>query len=101
VDGFFFCPHDKGQCNCRKPLPGMFEQAVSSCPAITPTRSLMIGDSKSDMDLGQRLGMTTAFIDGHAELQKPGAEVALQLADLHYASLYAAVCDLESPIGDR
>ncbi len=29
VDGFYFCPHDKGQCNCRKPLPGLFQQAAA------------------------------------------------------------------------
>ena len=35
VDGFFFCPHDKAQCNCRKPLAGLFEQAVAEFPEIT------------------------------------------------------------------
>jgi D-glycero-D-manno-heptose 1,7-bisphosphate phosphatase len=24
IDGFYFCPHDKGACNCRKPLPGLW-----------------------------------------------------------------------------
>lgn len=24
VDGFYFCSHDKGQCNCRKPKPGLY-----------------------------------------------------------------------------
>ena len=23
IDAFFICPHDRGQCNCRKPLPGL------------------------------------------------------------------------------
>ena len=25
IDGFYFCPHDKNACDCRKPLPGMFQ----------------------------------------------------------------------------
>ena len=64
VDGFYFCPHDRGQCNCRKPLPGLFEQAVADFPGITATSSVLIGDSKSDIEFGRRLGMITAFIDG-------------------------------------
>ena len=94
VDGFYFCPHDKGQCNCRKPLPGLFEQACGDFPGITAVRSVMIGDSKSDVEFGRRLGMTTVFIDGDPQRQKPGAEAARELADLRYSSLYQAVMDL-------
>jgi D-glycero-D-manno-heptose 1,7-bisphosphate phosphatase len=90
VDGFYFCPHDKGQCNCRKPLPGLFEQAVADFPGITAASSVMIGDSKSDVEFGRRLGMRTVFIDGDPRLQKPGAETAREMADLHYSSLYEA-----------
>jgi D-glycero-D-manno-heptose 1,7-bisphosphate phosphatase len=101
VDGFFFCPHDKEQCNCRKPLPGMFDQAVSRFPAITTAGSVMIGDSKSDMEFGRQLGITTVLIEGQAERQKSGAETALQLADLCYSSLYEAVNDLLARIRDH
>ena len=94
VDGFYFCPHDKGQCNCRKPLPGLFEQAVADFPAITAASSVMIGDSKSDVEFGRRLGMTTIFIEGDRRLQKPGAETAREMADLRCSSLYEAVNDL-------
>ncbi len=94
VDGFYFCPHDKGQCNCRKPLPGLFEQAVADFPGITAASSVMIGDSLSDIDFGRRLGMVTAFIDGDPERRKPGAEAARELADLRYSSLVEAVNDL-------
>ncbi len=94
VDGFYFCPHDKGQCNCRKPLPGLFEQAVADFPGIAAASSVMIGDSKSDIEFGRRLGMTTAFIDGDPQRQKPDAETARELADLRYSSLHEAVNDL-------
>ena len=94
VDGFYYCPHDKGQCNCRKPLPGLFEQAVADFPGITAASSAMIGDSKPDVEFGRRLGMTTIFIDGDPRRQKPGAETAREMANLRYASLYDAVNDL-------
>lgn len=90
TDAFYFCPHDKDQCNCRKPLPGLFEQAQADFPDITPESSAIIGDSWSDIEFGRRLGMFTVFIDGDPELQKPGAESARASADLHFPSLPAA-----------
>ena len=91
VDGFYFCPHDKQQCNCRKPLPGLFEQAVAQSPEITAATSVMIGDSLSDIEFGRRLGMLTVFIEGDPKHQKPGAEAARSLADLRFSSLAEAV----------
>jgi D-glycero-D-manno-heptose 1,7-bisphosphate phosphatase len=91
VDAFYFCPHDKRQCNCRKPLPGMFEQAQRDFPEIRATESAMIGDSLSDIEFGRRLGMATIFIGGNAERQKSGAEAAAGLADRRFPSLKNAV----------
>ena len=91
VDAFYFCPHDKEACNCRKPLPGMFEQAQLDFPDISASTSAMIGDSLSDIEFGRRLGMGTVFIEGDAERQKAGAEKAAELADAHFASLGEAV----------
>ncbi len=90
VDGFYFCPHDRGQCNCRKPLAGLFEQAVADHPDIQAHTSVMIGDSKSDMEFGRHLGMMTVFIDGDPARQKPGVEAARALADLQANSLLDA-----------
>ncbi len=91
VDAFYFCPHDKQQCNCRKPLPGMFEQAQREFPEIRAAESVMVGDSLSDIEFGRRLGMTTIFIDGKVERQKPGARLAAELADRRFPSLREAV----------
>lgn len=91
VDAFYFCPHDKQECDCRKPLPGMFEQARRDFPEITADESVMIGDSLSDIQFGRRLGMRTVFIRGNAERQKKGANEAAQLADTCANSLEEAV----------
>jgi D-glycero-D-manno-heptose 1,7-bisphosphate phosphatase len=91
INAFFVCPHDRNDCNCRKPLPGLFEQAHIRFPAITPATSVMIGDSLSDIEFGRNLGMMTIFVEGDSERRSPGAEHAAQLADLRCASLPEAV----------
>ncbi len=62
IDGFYVCPHGKGDCNCRKPLPGLFEQARAEFPEIDAQTSVMIGDSPADIEFGKRLGMRTILI---------------------------------------
>jgi D-glycero-D-manno-heptose 1,7-bisphosphate phosphatase len=91
IDGFYFCPHDKNRCDCRKPLPGLFEQARRDFPDITAETSLMIGDSISDIEFGKRLCMRTVFLEGDAERRKSGADAAAALADQCFASLAEAV----------
>jgi D-glycero-D-manno-heptose 1,7-bisphosphate phosphatase len=91
VDAFYFCPHDKDQCNCRKPQPGLFEQAVAEFPSVTAATSVMIGDSLSDIEFGCCLGMSTILIEGDPATRKTGREKAAQVAGLRCASLSAAV----------
>ena len=91
IDAFYFCPHDRLQCNCRKPLPGMFEQAKREFPEVSAAASAMIGDSPADVEFGRRLGMLTIFIEGDPERRKPGAEAAGESANLRFPSLSAAV----------
>jgi D-glycero-D-manno-heptose 1,7-bisphosphate phosphatase len=91
IDAFFICPHETDECNCRKPLPGLFQQAVARFPEITAATSVMIGDAPSDIEFGRRLGMKTIFVEGDEERRKPGGEEAAKLADLRCASLPEAV----------
>lgn len=56
IDAFYYCPHHpKGTvaefavpCHCRKPQPGMLEQAAREWP-IDLGRSFLIGDKDDDM----------------------------------------------------
>lgn len=91
IDGFFICPHQEGQCNCRKPLPGMFEQASRQFPEVATDSSVMIGDSASDVEFGRRLGMATIFIEGDSARHEPETAAAGALADLQCKSLPEAV----------
>jgi D-glycero-D-manno-heptose 1,7-bisphosphate phosphatase len=100
IDGFYICPHSKSECSCRKPLPGLFEQARADFPNIAAASSVMIGDSLSDIEFGQRLGMRTIFIEGDPAHQKPGVEAARQLADQRFHSLLEATEFLLAPKAD-
>jgi histidinol phosphatase-like enzyme len=51
----------------------------------------MIGDSLSDIQFGNRLGMRTVFLEGDAQLQKPGVDSARLLADLCFPTLHEAI----------
>jgi HAD superfamily hydrolase (TIGR01662 family) len=46
----------------RKPNPGMAYQAKRHFPEVDFTKSVMVGDTDSDMLFGQRLGMRTVRI---------------------------------------
>jgi histidinol-phosphate phosphatase family protein len=48
---------------CRKPNPGMALQAQKEFPNIDFKRSIMVGDTHSDMEFGRRLGMYTVLIN--------------------------------------
>jgi len=87
LDSIYVCPHDEGQCNCRKPLTGLFEQAFLDFPAARADNSLMVGDSLSDIEAGLRLGMRTAFIGGDVEAGSAEADRARAVALVTAASL--------------
>jgi histidinol-phosphate phosphatase family protein len=64
----------------RKPGTGMALKAKADFPGIVFSRSLMVGDSASDMEFGKRLGMITVFISIE---EKPDFESA----DFYFRSL--------------
>jgi histidinol-phosphate phosphatase family protein len=62
LDGIFVCPHDDGTCHCRKPAPGLFEQALAAAPWADPARCVMVGDMVSDVEPAASLGMRTVLL---------------------------------------
>lgn len=76
IDKVYFCPHHRqDNCACRKPRIGMAEQAKRDFPEIDFAKSIMIGDTPSDIEFGKRAGMRTVFVSTtehappHADLQ--------------------------------
>jgi D-glycero-D-manno-heptose 1,7-bisphosphate phosphatase len=68
VDEFVICPHDDPDgCACRKPLPGMLQDAAARL-RLNLDRSFMVGDRWRDIEAGKRAGCVTIFIDrGYTE----------------------------------
>jgi D-glycero-D-manno-heptose 1,7-bisphosphate phosphatase len=63
IDKVYFCPHLKESGSfMRKPNIGMGLLARKDFPDIHFSRSVIVGDSLSDMRFGKRLGMLTVFI---------------------------------------
>ena len=62
IAAIYYCPHDKDQCDCRKPKTGLFLQAQRDFPDIEFARSWVIGDSASDLEAGAALGCHTIYI---------------------------------------
>ena len=91
IDAFYFCPHDKDSCDCRKPKTALFEQAFRDFPDASRSNSIVIGDSLSDIDAARNLGVPSIFIQGDPATQKPGAATAQARADLVAHSLAEAV----------
>jgi D-glycero-D-manno-heptose 1,7-bisphosphate phosphatase len=100
IDAFYFCPHHplaavaewRGDCDCRKPRPGMIRQAQARFD-IDLTRSFVVGDKSADVGLATNVGARGVLVKtgyGQAELQRhqgtvPGAafvaETVLEAAD--------------------
>ena len=72
VDAIYYCPHHpdkgfagerieyKGECQCRKPKPGMILQAAKEWN-IDLSQSYMIGDSERDVEAGKNAGLKASF----------------------------------------
>lgn len=88
IDGIFFCPHmgDEPECDCRKPKPGMAYQAKKKFPEIDFSKSILAGDSVSDIAFGERLGMVTVNIT---------TSQILKNARFHYRSLAALAGEIK------
>lgn len=64
VDDAFICPHrPEENCNCRKPAPGLIEQAIEKYDIDLP-ESVFIGD-RDDMDgeLARKFGMKFILVN--------------------------------------
>lgn len=62
LDGIYICPHrPEEHCSCRKPKPGLALIAASE-KGFEFSKSIVIGDKASDIELGRRIGATTFLV---------------------------------------
>jgi D-glycero-D-manno-heptose 1,7-bisphosphate phosphatase len=74
LDGFFTCWHDDpDDCQCRKPKPGLLQEAAARL-TIDLSRSFLVGDRWRDIDAGANAGCRTVLIDHHYHERPPDHE---------------------------
>ena len=75
VDGYYYCSHTKqDNCDCRKPLPGLLEQAARE-HGLRLDRSFVVGDRYGDVELahgvrGRGVLVLTGYGRGEYELHR-------------------------------
>jgi len=80
IDKVYHCPKlAREEPLCRKPNIGMAIEAQSDFPGIDFKKSIIVGDSISDMKFGKRLGMKTVFITTKEEDAIAAAEMEFDL----------------------
>lgn len=85
LDAVYFCPGLRTENPfCRKPQVGMALKARKDFPEINFKKSIIAGDSKSDMQFGKRLKMKTVLIGKESEIAKRHPE----LVDYWFPSLF-------------
>jgi len=83
IDHIYFCTALDDQDPCRKPNPGMALQAQQDFPQIDFSRSIMVGNTLSDMQFGRNTGMHSIFLaTTHPDTPSPHP-----LIDLRYNNL--------------
>lgn len=93
VDGYYYCSHTRQEdCQCRKPLPGLLEQAARE-HGLSLARSFVVGDRYGDVELAHGVGargvlVLTGYGRGEYELH---AEEWSRKPDLVVEDLSAAV----------
>ena len=68
IDAVYFCPKLATENPiCRKPEAGMAYQAQRNFPSINFKKSVMVGDSLSDMGFGSKVGMFNVLVETNEE----------------------------------
>jgi D-glycero-D-manno-heptose 1,7-bisphosphate phosphatase len=61
-DAVLYCPHAPEElCSCRKPAPGLIEEAVARS-GIAASESLVVGDDRRDLEAAWRAGVPAALV---------------------------------------
>ena len=69
VDGIYYCPHHpdgtiahlRKECDCRKPRPGLLQQAAHELD-LDLAGSFVVGDRVKDMQAGRAVGARTVLV---------------------------------------
>lgn len=97
IDAIFFAPDLHDDSPNRKPNPGMGLQAIKQFPEINPAKSIMVGNTLSDMEFGRNIGMYTVFLT----TTRPEVDKNDKRIDESFDSLFAFAHQLQLQPGIR
>ena len=92
IDAVYFCPDLDENSPNRKPNPGMGLQAAKDFSDIDLGKSIMVGNTLSDMQFGRNLGVHTIFLPA----TRPEADLQDERIDAVYDSLISFANDLRN-----
>ena len=84
VDAVYFSPYLEDDHPYRKPNHGMGLQAVKDFPEIDLSKSIMVGNTMSDMQFGRNLGVTRNIF---LTTTRPEVDITDERIDATYSSL--------------
>lgn len=94
IDKVYYCGDLKNSGSFyRKPAIGMALNAIKDFPDIFLTKSVMVGDTLTDMIFGKRLKMVTVLIDSDMVLARKNP----RLIDLRFHSLRDFAATIRNP----
>lgn len=76
ISQVYHCPHHpdiSGECDCRKPQPGMLLKAAKELH-IDLEHSVLVGDSERDIEAAQRAGVKESYLLTSAPIQTKATE---------------------------
>ena len=93
INAVYFCPDKEDESPNRKPNPGMGLQALKDFHDIDVTRSIMIGNTISDMQFGRNLGVQTIFL--------PTTRPEVDIHDERIDAVYYSLLDFANALKDQ
>jgi D-glycero-D-manno-heptose 1,7-bisphosphate phosphatase len=98
LDAIFVCYHqDSDRCNCRKPAPGLLEEAAARYGLNLPF-CFMVGDRWRDVDAGCRAGCQTILLDYGYRERAPENQPAARLGALRKVAGWVLLHEREGQI---
>lgn len=83
IDAIYYCTDLDGmESHRRKPSPGMAYEAQKDFPFIDFAKSIMVGDTLSDLKFGKNLGMKNVFVHYPQLIKHVPVEADLSVKDL-------------------
>jgi D-glycero-D-manno-heptose 1,7-bisphosphate phosphatase len=95
--GAYYCPHQPDDdCACRKPRPGLLARAAAELD-LDLSRSIVVGDKPSDVELGVQAGCAAALRFAAADAPEADRAAADVIGWDAAAAHIASLLELEIP----